>query len=161
MLQTIHDKLKGWFAYVVLGAVGSTFVLWGINWTLGAPTYAAKVNGHEIPLNEVREAYQRQLAQAQRGGQIQLSDAQRAAMLKIAEATGAELVQRTRLESDQAVAKMQSQGLTVYTLSPEQRAGWQAEADTFQTRARARIVPAELHDQILHLVAEYRAGKHA
>ena len=80
MLQSIHDKLKGWFAYVVLGAVASTFVLWGINWTLGAPTYAAKVNGHEIPITEVRETYQRQLAQTQRGGQIQLSDAQRASL---------------------------------------------------------------------------------
>ena len=63
MLQSIHDKSKGWVAYVVLGAIASMFVLWGINWTLGAADYAAKVNGHEISVNEVREAYQRQLAQ--------------------------------------------------------------------------------------------------
>lgn len=80
MLQTIHDKLKGWFAYVVLGAVGSTFVLWGINWTFGTPNYAAKVNGQEIALTEVRESYQRQLAAAQRGGAVQLTDAQRTAI---------------------------------------------------------------------------------
>ena len=48
MLQTIHDKLKGWLAGVVLGAIGLVFVFWGINWTLSAPTYAAKVNGIEI-----------------------------------------------------------------------------------------------------------------
>ena len=78
MLQSIHDKLKGWVAYVVLGAVASTFVLWGINWSLGTADYAAKVNGREIPVNEVREAYQRQLAQLVRGDNGQVDEAQRA-----------------------------------------------------------------------------------
>jgi TRAP-type C4-dicarboxylate transport system substrate-binding protein len=89
-----------------------------------------------------------------------LSSAQHDAMLHIAAASGAEIVRRTRLESDQAVKKMQSQGLTVYSLSPEQRTLWQAEADTFQGRARGRVIPADLHDQIFRLVAEYRSGKH-
>src|SRR5450755_136450 len=66
MLQSIHDKLKGWLAGVVLSAIGLVFVFWGINWTLSAPNYAAKVNGIEIASNEVREAYQRQLAQFER-----------------------------------------------------------------------------------------------
>ena len=88
-------------------------------------------------------------------------EATRSAMLGIAQASGADIVQRTRLESDQAVAKMQSQGLTVYSLSADERAGWQAEADKFQALARGRIVPADLHDQIFHLVAEYRSGKRA
>ncbi len=64
MLQTIHDKLKGWLAGVVLGAIGLVFVFWGINWTLSAPNYAAKVNGNEVSVNEVRQTYQQQLAQA-------------------------------------------------------------------------------------------------
>ena len=34
---------------MVLGAIGLVFVFWGINWTLSAPNYAAKVNGSEIP----------------------------------------------------------------------------------------------------------------
>ncbi|MFI4891078.1 MAG: SurA N-terminal domain-containing protein [Steroidobacterales bacterium] len=80
MLQSIHDKLKGWVAYVVLGAVASTFVLWGINWTLGTADYAAKVNGRDIPVNEVREAYQRQLAQLVRGEGGQVDEVQRAAL---------------------------------------------------------------------------------
>jgi len=66
MLQTIHDKLKGWLAAVVLGAIGLVFVFWGINWTMSAPNYAAKVNGSEIPSSEVRQAYQQQLAQIER-----------------------------------------------------------------------------------------------
>ena len=77
MLQTIHDKLKGWLAGVVLGAIGLVFVFWGINWTLSAPTYAAKVNGVEISSNDVRQAYQQQLAQAERQANSPLDEAQR------------------------------------------------------------------------------------
>ena len=80
MLQSIHDRLKGWVAYVVLGAIASTFVFWGINWTLGDADYAAKVNGHEVPVAEVRDAYQRQLAQLARGGDGNIDEAQRAAL---------------------------------------------------------------------------------
>lgn len=77
MLQSIHDKLKGWLAGVLLGAIGLVFVFWGINWTLSAPTYAAKVNGSEVSANEVRQSYQQQLAQAERQSNGSLSEAQR------------------------------------------------------------------------------------
>jgi len=77
MLQTIHDKLKGWLAGVVLGAIGLVFVFWGINWTMGAPNYAAKVNGSEISSGEVRQAYQQQLAQFERQSNGTLDDVQR------------------------------------------------------------------------------------
>jgi peptidyl-prolyl cis-trans isomerase D len=82
MLQSIHDKLKGWVAGLVLGAIGLVFVFWGINWTLSAPTYAAKVNGTEISVNEVRQAYQQQLAQMERQSGAPLSDAQRSDIKK-------------------------------------------------------------------------------
>src|SRR5271154_500304 len=77
MLQTIHDKLKGWLAGVVLGAIGLVFVFWGINWTLSAPTYAAEVNGSEVSANEVRQSYQQELAQAERQTNGTVSEAQR------------------------------------------------------------------------------------
>jgi len=77
MLQSIHDKLKGWLAGVVLGAIGLVFVFWGINWTLSAPNYAAKVNGSEVSANEVRQSYQQQLAQVERQSNGPISDAQR------------------------------------------------------------------------------------
>src|ERR1700730_15785462 len=76
MLQSIHDKLKGWLAGVVLGAIGLVFVFWGINWTLSAPNYAAKVNGSEVSANEVRQAYQQQLAQIQRQANGSIIEAQ-------------------------------------------------------------------------------------
>jgi peptidyl-prolyl cis-trans isomerase D len=77
MLQSIHDKLKGWLAGVVLGAIGLVFVFWGINWTMSAPNYAAKVNGSEVSASEVRQSYQQQLAQFERQTSGTISDAQR------------------------------------------------------------------------------------
>jgi peptidyl-prolyl cis-trans isomerase D len=77
MLQSIHDKLKGWLAVVVLGAIALVFVFWGINWTMTAPTYAAKVNGSEISTGEVRQTYQQQLAQIERQSNGPLNDAMR------------------------------------------------------------------------------------
>src|SRR5579871_145877 len=77
MLQSIHDKLKGWVAGVVLDAIALVFVFWGINWTLSAPTYAAKVNGIEISPNEVRQTYQQQLAQMERQTNSPLDDTMR------------------------------------------------------------------------------------
>src|ERR1700676_108 len=74
MLQTIHDRLKGWLAVLILGAIGLVFIFWGINWTLSEPNYAAKVNGSEIGSAEVREAYQRQLAQFERQSNGPLDD---------------------------------------------------------------------------------------
>ncbi len=77
MLQTIHDKIKGWVAYVLLGAIAIVFVLWGINFTMGAPTYAAMVGSHEISAVDVRQNYQQELARIERSMPGPLSEAQR------------------------------------------------------------------------------------
>ncbi len=82
MLQSIHDKLKGWVAGLILGAVGLVFVFWGINWTLTPPTYAAKVNGTEISANDVRQRYQQQLAQFEKQTGMPLSDTMRGEIKK-------------------------------------------------------------------------------
>jgi len=77
MLQNIHDMIKGWVGYVLLGAIAIVFVLWGINFTMGAPSYAAKVDGREIPAAEIRQTYQQELARAERAAQGQLTESQR------------------------------------------------------------------------------------
>ncbi len=100
MLQSIHDKLHGWVAYVVLGGIAGSFIFWGINWTLAAPNYAAKVNGREISVNDVRQAYQTQLAQAERRANGNLDENQRNAIKKevLDEFVGTEAL-ITRVES--------------------------------------------------------------
>jgi len=67
MLQTIRDKLSGWIARIVLGALAVVFVFWGIELrsAYSASNYAANVNGEKITLNEAHEAWQRQQTQLQ------------------------------------------------------------------------------------------------
>lgn len=60
MLQAIRDRVTGWIAWIIIGLIGITFALWGIDWYLkrDAQIFAARVNGVEIPVNEFRRAYQ-------------------------------------------------------------------------------------------------------
>jgi len=78
MLQKIGDKVQGqrWLAYVVLGMLALVFGAWGadgiVDFSNGVRSYAAKVNGEEIPLAEVQRAWQQQEPQYLRvfGGEI-------------------------------------------------------------------------------------------
>lgn len=57
MLQTIHDKAKGWIAYAIVGFISIPFALFGINSYMegGATKAAAVVNGEEVPAQEVQQ----------------------------------------------------------------------------------------------------------
>ncbi|MGC4028232.1 MAG: SurA N-terminal domain-containing protein [Steroidobacteraceae bacterium] len=78
MLQNLGDVLKAqrWLAYLVLGALALVFAAWGaygiVDVGFGGGTYAAKVNGEKISLNEANELWQRQQAQLAQlaGGQL-------------------------------------------------------------------------------------------
>ena len=71
MLQNIGDKLKThrWLAFVVLGLLALIFTLWGaygiVDLSFGAPNYALKVNGEEVPLATVQNAWQQRQSQYQ------------------------------------------------------------------------------------------------
>ena len=74
LLQSIHDKVTGWVAGIVIGAICLTFIFWGVDVGFGTVGYAAKVEGHEWPLwkpgkkitlQEVNRLYQNQLTQYQ------------------------------------------------------------------------------------------------
>ena len=43
MLQTIRDKVSGWFATVFLGAIAVVFIFWGIDFKSSAGNFAARV----------------------------------------------------------------------------------------------------------------------
>ena len=60
MLQTIHDKVSGWLAAIVLGVIAIVFVFWGVSVREGTSvsSYAAEVNGEKIPLETARRAWQ-------------------------------------------------------------------------------------------------------
>jgi peptidyl-prolyl cis-trans isomerase D len=68
MLQNIHDRTKGWIAWVILSLVCVTFALWGIQSYLDDSTgmdKLATVNGVKITQNEVNATFERLLLQQQ------------------------------------------------------------------------------------------------
>lgn len=74
MLQTIHDRVTGWVAGIVIALIGVPFIFWGIDVGFGSVSYAAKVKGHDQPfwkgaakvsLQDVNRAYQNQINQYQ------------------------------------------------------------------------------------------------
>src|ERR1700733_6720758 len=66
MLQQIGDSLKGhkWLTYTVFGALALIFAAWGAygvaNLSFSSSSYAAKVNGHTIPYEDVKAPWQRE-----------------------------------------------------------------------------------------------------
>ena len=75
MLQTINDKAKGWVAYTIVGLIAVPFALFGISSYLDGGSgglVAAKVNGEEIPAQQVQGVVlqQRQRLAQMFGGRI-------------------------------------------------------------------------------------------
>lgn len=66
MLQRLRDGLQGqkWLAWVVLGAIGATFIFWGgsnsLDFNGPSRNEAASVNGDEIPASEATELWSQQ-----------------------------------------------------------------------------------------------------
>ena len=71
MLQNIGDKLKShrWLGAGMLGILAIIFTLWGaygiVDLSFGTPNYALKVNGEEVPLATVQNAWQQRQSQIQ------------------------------------------------------------------------------------------------
>ena len=71
MLQNIGDMLKGqkWLAFLLLGLLILVFALWGaygiVDLSVGAPKYGLKVNGEEIPVVTLQNAWQERQSQYQ------------------------------------------------------------------------------------------------
>jgi len=78
MLQWIRDSLEKqkWLTYVVLGLLAVIFAAWGaygiVNLDFSGASYAAKVDGKEISVQDAREQWQRQQGEWQQrfGGDI-------------------------------------------------------------------------------------------
>ncbi|MGE0114047.1 MAG: SurA N-terminal domain-containing protein [Steroidobacteraceae bacterium] len=67
MLQTIRDKVSGWVARLLLGALVLVFVFWGIELRSisTAGNSAAEVNGEQIKLTTLQNAWRQRQAELQ------------------------------------------------------------------------------------------------
>jgi TRAP-type C4-dicarboxylate transport system substrate-binding protein len=79
------------------------------------------------------------------------------ALLKSAAATGAEIKANARKESDDSVKAMEKRGLKVLKVTPEQEALWLTAAEATYPKVRGTIVPADIFDQALAAIREYRS----
>lgn len=77
-------------------------------------------------------------------------------LLKSAVITGAEIKANARKESDEAVKAMEKRGLKVTKVTPELEAQWRAVAEVTYPRIRGAIVPADIFDQALAAIKEFR-----
>lgn len=79
---------------------------------------------------------------------------------KAADVAGAKIRERSRTEADEAVAAMEKRGLKVHKLTPEDQAIWETfMKDNVYPVIRDSIVPAAKFDEVMRLLADYRAEK--
>jgi len=82
----------------------------------------------------------------------------RESLLKSAAEAGRQIKASNRKEADEAVEKMKKNGLTVHTLTPEMEAQWRAEVEKVYPEIRGKLVPADIFDEVVRLLKEYRAA---
>jgi len=76
MLQTIREKLTGWFAVAILGLIGLSLVvtLGNIDTGVSSGAVAATINGEDILQSEFRQLYQQQAQQWEASTKMQLPE---------------------------------------------------------------------------------------
>ncbi|HXV85109.1 MAG TPA: TRAP transporter substrate-binding protein DctP, partial [Gemmatimonadales bacterium] len=70
---------------------------------------------------------------------------------------GVKFQESGRTESDSAVAAMRRRGLTVAPMTQAAETAWREMAERFYPEIRGSMVPADMFDEVVRLLAEYRA----
>lgn len=78
-------------------------------------------------------------------------------MIKISTEIGKTVKANGRAENDQAVEAMVKRGLVVQKLTPETEAEWRVAAEASHPLIRGKMVPADVFDQAMGYLKEFRA----
>lgn len=78
-------------------------------------------------------------------------------MLKISTEIGKTVKANGRAENEQAVEAMVKRGLVVQKVTPEVEVAWRAAAEAAYGGIRGRMVPADVFDETMRLLKDYRA----
>ena len=84
--------------------------------------------------------------------------AARAELLKAAQDAGQQVTARSRKESAEAVEAMKKRGLKVHPVPPEVEAEWRRLAEGAYPKIRGKLVPADMFDEAVRLLRDYRAS---
>lgn len=85
----------------------------------------------------------------------------REAIREAARAAGQTIRERSRKESNDAIAAMVARGLNVHDVTPEALAEWEKTVSGVYPMIRGSLVPADVFDEVMRLVGEYRAARAA
>ena len=88
-----------------------------------------------------------------------LSPAQQKALGAIAAETGKQFQAQARKEADEAIAAMQKRGLTVVPITAAVLAEWRTASEQMYPKIRGTMVPADMFDEAVRLVTEYRSQR--
>ncbi len=80
----------------------------------------------------------------------------RPALLEAASEAGEQVTAKDRAESDEAVEAMKRRGLKVQPVSPQVAVEWRQLAEDAYPKIRGRLVPADMFDEVVSLLQEYR-----
>ena len=83
----------------------------------------------------------------------------RARLLEAAAKAGLEIKASGRKENADSVQAMEKRGLKVTRMTPDLEAEWRRAAEEVYPRIRGKLVPADVFDETLRLVREFRAKK--
>jgi TRAP-type C4-dicarboxylate transport system substrate-binding protein len=92
-----------------------------------------------------------------------LSPANQEALRAAAAEAGRQFQERGRVESDEAVAAMRRRGLNLIPMTAAAEADWRALGESYYPQIRGTMVPSDMFDEVVRLLAEYRrsrAGAH-
>jgi TRAP-type C4-dicarboxylate transport system substrate-binding protein len=78
-----------------------------------------------------------------------------------ADVAGREIKSASRREMTDSVAAMEKRGLKVTKLTPAQNRDWQTMCESTYARIRGPVVPADIYDQTMKLLADFRAANPA
>jgi TRAP-type C4-dicarboxylate transport system substrate-binding protein len=86
-----------------------------------------------------------------------LSPQTQAALGAVAIETGKQFQAQGRKEADEAVAAMQKRGLSVVPIPQPALAEWRKASEQMYPKIRGFMVPADMFDEVVRLVTEYRS----
>lgn len=82
--------------------------------------------------------------------------ASREYLQKTADEAGLQIKVRYRLDMEQSVESMRKRGLTIHPINPQIEAEWRKTLEELYPKIRGGIVPADMFDQVLALLEQYR-----
>lgn len=87
-----------------------------------------------------------------------LSPETQATLREVAAESGQKFQQSGRAGQDEAVEAMRKHGLKVVPIPPQAEAEWRAMGESFYPQIRGSVVPADMFDEVVRLLAEYRSS---